>query len=476
MRKIYIATAFIAALCVLVISGLSNPVYGNSEQKLKEIEKSKAEIEELQKTVKALEESVKIRVNRITEIDREFIDTEKKLEEALRELSLSKTRLEEMNRAFANRVRGVYMKGGISYLEVLLAADNLGDLIVRLGYLTQILSRDSEMITSIRGEQAVLQSWTAAVDERRQSLQDLRFENEAERRNMDNLLREKEALLSAAQKRLTGELFRVTPQAERKPVYSISIDNAPQARPQHGLSQATVVYEYEVEGRITRYLALFSTFPTKVGPIRSARTHNIMLSMENDAHFLYTSAGWDVLAKIKEWGTKGTDVLYSRSSSFYRDSSRKAPHNLYVNLSTLNFEQQSQQVVIRPAFLSRQGTPARTISLSYSKNYRVSYTYIPNQDAYRRQINEQTHKDATGKDIMARNVIVQYVPHGIDFQLRPTPDLIGEGAIDFYSQGEHFKGIWKKDSISSPTRFYYQDGQEIERIHGQTWIQIVRDK
>ena len=135
-----------------------------------------------------------------------------------------------------------------------------------------------------------------------------------------------------------------------------------------------------------------------------------------------------------------------------------------------------RSVVVRPAFLSRQGSPARTISLAYSKNYRVSYTYIPNQDAYRRQINEQTHKDGTGKEIMARTVIIQYVPHGIDFQLRPTPDMIGEGVIDFYSQGEHFKGIWKKDSIASSTRFYYQDGQEIERIHGQTWIQIVRDK
>ena len=301
MRKIYIATTLIAALFVLVLSGFGNSAYGNPEDKKKEIEKTKAEIVELENTVKALEESVKSRVDRIAELDREFIDTEKKLEEALTELSLSEIRLEEKNHAFSSRVRGVYMKGGVSYLEVLLAADNLGDLIVRLGYLTRILSQDSELITTIRQEQAVLQSWTASANERRQSLEDLRYQNEAERRNLDNLRREKEALLSAAQKRLSGELARVTPQAERKPVYGISIDNAPRARPQHGLSQATMVYEYEVEGRITRYLALFSTFPTKVGPIRSARTHNIMLAMESDVHFLYTSAGWDVLAKIKEW-------------------------------------------------------------------------------------------------------------------------------------------------------------------------------
>ncbi len=471
MRKPYVAVVLIIVLMTVLLSG-----FGNAANNQIDIEKTKAEIAELEKTIKALEESSKQRAHRIAELDKEFLETDKKLQNALMQLSLTEERLEEKNTIFASRVRSVYMKGGFSYLEVLLAADNLGDLIVRLGYLMRILGRDSQLVSTIRQEQAELRGLTASVEEYRNSLLDIRYQNEAEQRNLDNLRREKEALLKGAQERLYGELARATPQAERKPVYGISIDNASPARPQHGLSEATVVYEYEVEGRITRYLALFSTFPTKVGPIRSARTHNIILAMENDVHFLYSSAGWDVLAKIKEWETRGTDVLYSKSPSFFRDKSRKAPHNLYVNLSTLNFEPMSQELVVRPAFLGRKGTSTNTISLSYSKNYKVSYKYASNEDAYRRYINDKIHKDANGKVIMARNVIIQYVPHGIDFQLRPTPDLIGEGAIDFYSQGEYFRGKWKKDSIKSPTRYYYQDGQEIERIHGQTWIQIVRDK
>jgi peptidoglycan hydrolase CwlO-like protein len=476
MRKTWVATAIITVLFVLSVSGSYNIAYGNPEDIKKDVEQTKAEVAELEKTVKALEEYIKTRVERIEELDKEFLDTEKKLEQAIREISLSEVRLKEKNQAFAGRVRGAYMKGGVSYMEVLLAAENLGDLIVRLGYLTRILSRDAALITTIRQEQAVLQEWTASLDERQQNLQDLRYQNEAERRNLEDLRREKEALLIATRKKLSGELARITPQAARKPVYGVAMDNAPQARPQHGLAEASVVYEYEVEGQITRYLALFSSFPTKVGPIRSARTHSIMLAMENDVNFLFASAGWDVLDQIKEWKTKSTNVVTSRSSSFYRDSSRKAPHNLYVNLSTLNLESPSQVVVVRPAYLSRQGTPATSVSLEYSANYRVGYTYLANQGAYRRQINGNIHKDASGKVIMARNVIIQYVPHALDFRLRPTPDIIGEGAIDFYSQGEHFKGIWKKDSIFSPTRFYYQDGQEIERVYGQTWIQLARDK
>jgi hypothetical protein len=41
--------------------------------------------------------------------------------------------------------------------------------------------------------------------------------------------------------------------------FAFVIDNNIAARPAHGLSQAKLVYEVEVEGGITRYLALFDT-------------------------------------------------------------------------------------------------------------------------------------------------------------------------------------------------------------------------
>ncbi|HAP32179.1 MAG TPA: hypothetical protein DCQ14_03895, partial [Firmicutes bacterium] len=69
----------------------------------------------------------------------------------------------------------------------------------------------------------------------------------------------------------------------------------------------------------------------------------------------------------------------------------------------------------------------------------------------------QPHRDAGGTVIYARNIIIQYVPHGTDLFRRPTPDLIGEGTIDYYALGERFRGRWKKQDAASPTRFYFQD-------------------
>jgi len=54
---------------------------------------------------------------------------------------------------------------------------------------------------------------------------------------------------------------------------AVVIDNDILARPQAGLGRASLVYEAPVEGRMTRYLAIFPADAdlSAVGPVRSAR-------------------------------------------------------------------------------------------------------------------------------------------------------------------------------------------------------------
>jgi hypothetical protein len=459
----------IILICVfaLLLYGGPDRVYGNPS-----VEDAREEVIELETIIRELDANIKEREARLLEVDTQLNQLQRVLVQTEQEVAASQTRLEEQNRAFGGRLRSVYMKGGISYLEVLLEADSFGDLIIRMAYLTRILNKDAEIIAAVKAEFDILHERQNAQQAQRDSIADLRHQLEAERRNLADQRKEHAALLKAAQEKLRD----TTPQAERRPAYAVVLDNHSSARPQHGLSQATMIYEYEVEGKITRYLALFASFPSKVGPIRSAREHSIMLAMENNSHYIYASASWDNLEKISQWDVTGTDAITSKSDSFYRDSSRKAPHNLFVNLATLNAVPQSTKVTIRPAYIARQGSPAPSFSISYSGTYRVSYEYDEAQGAYRRHINGAVHRDAAGRTIMARNIIVQYMPHPNDSRGRPTPQIIGSGAMEYYVQGQLFHGTWSKESASSPTRFYYQDGQEIERIYGQTWIQLARPK
>ncbi|EEG76827.1 DUF3048 domain-containing protein [Dethiobacter alkaliphilus] len=467
MRHIAKITVF--ALLLLLISGTA---FGNPGNVQERIDETREEIDEYEQVIKLLDEDIKERLARIDELESQLKDTQRQLRQTEVEIAESQARLEEQNDAFAGRVRSAYMKGGMSYLEVLLGAENFSDLVVRVAYLARIFNQDAQIITAVKAEYAVLQEKQQAMEDQLASIEDFRYQMDAQRRNLLAQRRRMEEMLSDAKKQLQQDLAQLTPQANRQPVYGIILDNAAGARPQHGLAQASKVYEFEVEGRITRYLALFSTFPQKVGPIRSAREHSILLSMENGVRFITASASRDNLEKINEWNVKYTNAL--GDSRFYRDSSRRAPHNLYVNLASLGLESRSSKMTVRPAYLSRQGSAANSFSIEYSNNYRVGYRYNEQESAYQRLINGQAHRDATGQAIMARNVIVQYVPHPSDWRGRPTPDVIGSGPIDFYAQGQRFRGTWRKDNMSSPTRFYYQDGQEIELLYGQTWIQLAR--
>ncbi len=456
-------------ICILTLSSGYFKVYSSPDHppSLEELEE---EVIELETIIQELDASIKAREARLREVEDELKKTEEELKQVELDLAESLASLEEKNRAFAHRLRSAYMKGGLSYLELLLEADSFGELIIRMAYLKSIFNKDSELIAAVKEEYAVLEERQVTFQAKSESISDLRFQLEAERENLLAQRREQEAMLEAAKK----DLAEVTPQAERQPAYGIILDNHPSARPQHGLSQASVVYEYEVEGRMTRYLALFSSFPNKVGPIRSAREHSIMLAIENNIHFIYASASRDNLQRINDWNVQGTNALTSSSPSIYRDSSRRAPHNLFVNLAALRAASASSRVVVRPVIIARKGSTANSFSLQYSGNYQVSYRYDAEQAAYRRHINGQPQRDAAGRAILARNVFIQYVPHAIDNRGRPTPQIIGSGAIDYYVQGQRFRGTWRKDSMNSPTRFYYQDGQEIERVYGQTWIQLAR--
>lgn len=438
------------------------------------VEKAQKEVDELEEIVKSLEETMKNRQQRITRLESELKVSEQRLQEAEIKLAEAEARLGEQNLLFGERVRSAYMKGGLSYLEVLFEAENFGDVITRFVYLKRILARDAELISALRDEYAVLQERKKALAEEKEILADLRYRLEAEQKNLLAEKQQQEKLLATAKDKLKTEIAKTVPQAEKLPVYGVVIDNLAAARPQHGLVQADLIYEYEVEGKITRYLALYSQFPTKVGPVRSARQHNMILALENDVRFIHAGGSTDNLKLIKELNVRHTDALTFRGKQFFRDSSRRAPHNLYVNLKELKLEQPAQTVVVRPAYISREGQKKNSFSIDYSNNYTISYKYVEKEGVYHRYINNKQHFDGNGEPIKARNIIVQYTPFYNDARGRPTADLVGEGVIDFYSQGKFFRGKWSKSSESEPTRFYYQDGQEIERVYGQTWIQIVR--
>src|SRR4051794_7778966 len=74
----------------------------------------------------------------------------------------------------------------------------------------------------------------------------------------------------------TGHPFTGRPGVRNGPVLVVKIDNTRSAKPQRGLRSADIVYVEQVEGGLSRVMAVFSsTLPPQVGPVRSARISDL---------------------------------------------------------------------------------------------------------------------------------------------------------------------------------------------------------
>ena len=97
----------------------------------------------------------------------------------------------------------------------------------------------------------------------------------------------------------TKKVQIVDEQSNSRP-YGVVINNYPGAIKVHsGLDKAYIVYEFPIEGGISRSLALFKDVEdVKVGTVRSARQYHIDYALENDAIFVHF--GWNHPAQDKE--------------------------------------------------------------------------------------------------------------------------------------------------------------------------------
>ena len=126
-----------------------------------------------------------------------------------------------------------------------------------------------------------------------------------------------------------------------RPALVVKIDNSDKtSRPQFGLTKADVVFEPRVEGGVTRLMAVFhSQDSDPVGPVRSFRNTDVnILSALNRPLFAWHGANDIAIQALRAAEANGlvVDVGIDRNSgAFFREPSRRAPHNSMSNTSAL---------------------------------------------------------------------------------------------------------------------------------------------
>ncbi len=295
--------------------------------------------------------------------------------------------------------------------------------------------------------------------------------------------------------------------AATRPI-AVMIPNEKDAVPQYNLSRASVVYEANVEGRMTRLMALYEDWEDlgQIGNVRSLRSYFAYWAFEWDAFLVHYGGPFFVNDLIEQPTTENINgALSTDSLAFYRTSDRQAPHNAYTDGQRLyrKILEKGYSLSYRgltddhhflfaseaePNTLEQYGDRAESAAyIDLSGCYPLTRCYFELNEAdglyYRSQHlvgdDDGPHVDgATGEQLAFKNVLIQCVK---------SEDLgLSEGYLVFqchddtrggwyFTNGKGIPVTWKKDSDYGATHYYDDDGNEILLNTGKTMICVVNE-
>lgn len=262
-----------------------------------------------------------------------------------------------------------------------------------------------------------------------------------------------------------------------KTKFSVMVENSPNSRPHSGLDQADVVYEMEVEGNVTRFLALFNdNIPEKIGPTRSSRHYYLPVAESWNMPYIHFGGSPEAYNKLSTLAVPTIDGI-TQSKYFIRDSSRYAPHNAYLVTNQLDtFEENpiNEKFAFDADASYESSLPSTSLKIAYNNFTHVEYHYNEKTNQYKRFLEGQPHADReTGTQISTNNIIVAYANQQLisgDNKGRIDITLTGTGEAVYLLDGQAVKGTWKTEDGN--LRFYL-DNTIIALNPGKTWIQVV---
>lgn len=277
--------------------------------------------------------------------------------------------------------------------------------------------------------------------------------------------------------------------------FAIMINNYPNAmKVQVGLNDAYMIYEFPIEGGMSRSMALFKDKTTKqVGTVRSARQYHPYFALEHDAiyvHWGQNHPAADVISELKITHINAE----SASKPFFRDNPEKlaTEHTGYTSIVKLNDYVKSKKIKattdvkspIKYSYdeidlsTSSDAKVANTIELNYSNSYKLKYTYNSETKKYARSYNGKEHKDYYTKEKFdTKNLIIAYVKIGSVSEYKDAAGtnyldmtVTGSGKGYYITNGYAREITWNKESKISQTVYKYKDGTEININDGNTYI------
>lgn len=302
----------------------------------------------------------------------------------------------------------------------------------------------------------------------------------------------------------TNELIPASWASQRPIAVMMPTDKA--AQPSYGIGNAKILYEIMEEGNISRQLAVIDNWQgmDRIGNVRSCRDYYIGIATEWDPILIHFGGVCYMQERISAPDINNLSGTYEYgvggdrpgSGKFYRTTDRKAPHNAYISSEgiTSACQKLGYSLTTRPEYYNTKhftfangvntleqypgAIPGNVIDLSEVFSYTKSYfTYNPETGLYYKNIHGKAQTDGlTGEQLTFSNIIIQ----NTNWAKRDAKGYLAFQTIDSTMDGYYFtkgRGIhitWKKTSDYEPTRYYDDNGNEIQINEGKTYIAVAQ--
>jgi hypothetical protein len=264
------------------------------------------------------------------------------------------------------------------------------------------------------------------------------------------------------------------------PVLAVKIDNVRAARPQTGLDAADIVYAEQVEGGLSRLMAVYATrLPEAVGPVRSARETDLeLLRQFDDPTLAFSGAQRKLLPLIDRAPLNAESPESAASGVYYRGADRAAPHNLYLRPQRLIAAAPGADALttgFRYGAAPEGGTPEASRTVRFP-SARFTFTWSADRHGWLVSMDGTPTVTTDDKRIAAATVVVQHVKvreskyHDVLGNNSPYTQSIGSGRAQVLRDGRAFDAKWRRGSATEGTDFTTADGTPVNFAKGQVWV------
>lgn len=284
-----------------------------------------------------------------------------------------------------------------------------------------------------------------------------------------------------------GQLKTPAPQQQpavgKGPVLAVKIDNAPAARPQTGLDSADVVYAEQVEGGLSRLMAVYaSTLPKAVGPVRSARESDLeLLRQFHDPTLAFSGAQGKLLPLIDDAPLRA-EPPGKATDAYFRGTAKPAPHNLYLRPARLMPSAPGADALTNGFRFGAAPAGGRAETTRTIRYPAAGFTFTWSASLHRYLVAMDGTPTVTteGKRVTPATVVVQYVKvrksafHDFLGNNTPYTETVGSGTARVLRDGKVYDVNWKRGKATDGTEFTTKDGKPVNFAKGQVWVVLAK--